>query len=144
MTAEADALRLSECLQELFKTQIAKNALFSTKGEMFILGYLYGKSSFATPGEISGAMNVSSARIAALLNALEGRGLVRRNVDPTDRRRVDVQLTDEGREILRAHQEKIYARLRKLAIELGEEDLREYIRLTMLIIKISQDSLEKE
>jgi len=140
MTAETDAILLLECLQELLKTSVAKNVLFSSKGEMFILGYLYGKASFATPSEISGAMNVSSARIAALLNTLEGRGLVRRNVDPSDRRKIAVLLTAEGREILRSHREKVYARLNALASELGEEDLKEYIRLTKRIVKISQSS----
>lgn len=49
-----------------------------------------------TPGELARASLVTTGAISQRLDRAEAAGLVRRSVDGTDRRRVDVGLTDAG------------------------------------------------
>lgn len=44
-----------------------------------------------------GDLHVSTARMAMIINGLEQKGFCKRNVVPNDKRRVTVELTDEGR-----------------------------------------------
>ena len=60
------------------------------KGEYFVLNYLLTHGSQAHPKELNREMAVSSARIAALLNHMEEKGLVIRKDDATDNRQVIV------------------------------------------------------
>jgi DNA-binding MarR family transcriptional regulator len=52
-------------------------------------------------GEIARAMNVDRTTMVALIDDLQGKGLVRRRQDPDDRRRNAVELTDAGRDTVR-------------------------------------------
>jgi DNA-binding MarR family transcriptional regulator len=52
-------------------------------------------------GEISRAMNVDRTTMVALIDDLQGKGLVRRRQDPDDRRKNAVELTDAGRDTVR-------------------------------------------
>src|ERR1700704_452353 len=49
-----------------------------------------------TAGQLAGATGLSSAATTTLLDRLEQRGLVRRFRDPTDRRKVLVEMTELG------------------------------------------------
>jgi DNA-binding MarR family transcriptional regulator len=52
-------------------------------------------------GEIARAMNVDRTTMVALIDDLQGKGLVRRRPDPEDRRKNAVELTDAGRDTTR-------------------------------------------
>ena len=52
-------------------------------------------------GEIARAMNVDRTTMVALIDDLQGKGLVRRRQDPDDRRKNAVELTDAGRHTVR-------------------------------------------
>jgi DNA-binding MarR family transcriptional regulator len=52
-------------------------------------------------GEIARAMNVDRTTMVALIDDLQGKGLVRRRQDPEDRRKNAVELTDAGRDTAR-------------------------------------------
>jgi DNA-binding MarR family transcriptional regulator len=58
------------------------------KGEGFVLHCLMHHSGMALPSEISSEMDVSSARVAAILNQLEQKKYVRREIDAADRRNI--------------------------------------------------------
>jgi DNA-binding MarR family transcriptional regulator len=59
------------------------------------------KSEAATAGEIAEAARLSPASVTAMLDDLERDGIVTRVRSDTDRRRVLVTLTDEGRSVLK-------------------------------------------
>ncbi len=52
------------------------------------------------PSELSDDLAVTRANISNLLNSLERAGRIRRSFDPTNRRRILVNLTAEGHEII--------------------------------------------
>jgi DNA-binding MarR family transcriptional regulator len=72
------------------------------RGEVGVLGALRiaGPPHRMSPTSLFKGLMLSSAGITSRLDRLEGRGLVRRTPDPTDRRAVKVELTEAGRKLL--------------------------------------------
>jgi DNA-binding MarR family transcriptional regulator len=67
--------------------------------EFDTLHALAGRGGRAAPSELAGDLDMAPNSITGRLDALDRRGFVRRTPSPTDRRRVDVELTDEGRAV---------------------------------------------
>ncbi|MGR6319585.1 MarR family transcriptional regulator [Micromonospora soli] len=61
------------------------------------LHVLAGRGGRAAPSEIAGDLRMAPASITARVDALVRRGFVRRIPSTVDRRRIDVELTDDGR-----------------------------------------------
>lgn len=97
-------------------------------GEFFALSLLLAGAP-SCPSELSRSMGVSSARIAALLKHLEQKGFIQRRADEFDERRVNVSLTDMGRELINERRREAIERVAAALRSLGEEDAREYVRL---------------
>ncbi|UCG25079.1 MAG: MarR family transcriptional regulator [Chloroflexota bacterium] len=55
------------------------------------------------PSEISDRQGVSRNTISSFIRNLEDEGLVERRLDPNDRRRFNISLTDSGRALVRQH-----------------------------------------
>ena len=82
-----------------------------------------------TPSELADRAWVSSARIANILRALEGKGWVEREHSKTDRRRVHVTVTDKGRQDLEIKRREFEDRTAAFLEQLGETDTQEMVRL---------------
>ena len=93
------------------------------KGENFLLSYL---------DEHGG----SAPRTAAMLRALEEKGMLRRCADSYDRRRVVVHLTELGRQTAEQMHTTLCAHVQRVLEQLGEQDSRELIRLLGRITEI--------
>ncbi|MEU9202997.1 MarR family transcriptional regulator [Streptomyces sp. NPDC048332] len=65
--------------------------------EFDTLHKLAGRGGKAAPSELAADLDLAPASVTGRLDALERRGFVRRRPSTTDRRRVDVELTEEGR-----------------------------------------------
>jgi len=98
-------------------------------GEIFMVMFLSEKRDSVLPSEISGAMDISSARVAAVLNSLEGKGLVTREIDRNDRRRILVKLTPAGREQAEEYDRMSLSSAAHMLELLGEEDAKELLRI---------------
>ncbi len=114
------------------------------KGEMFILNYLAMQGREILPSELSAVMGASSARIAAALNSLEHKGKIVRRMDDADRRKILVKITQNGRAQAEEARRAIQSRLQRIFMLLGEEDTKEYLRITNRIISISENELGME
>jgi DNA-binding MarR family transcriptional regulator len=96
------------------------------------------QGSSETQGAIAEALNYDKGQLVGLLDELEEAGLIKRQRDPTDRRRQTVQITLAGRKALE--------RLRRLSQQLEDEflaalDERERRDLYTLLQRLGEDHL---
>lgn len=131
MTANYEGLA-AELLQvnEAFLQDPTRRLLAQlTKGEYFVLNYLLTHQSRTHPAQLSRHMAVSTARVAALLGRMEDKGLLTRVPDPLNNRQVNVTLSPQGLEVIRAFRAQVLASAAQMLARLGPEDAREYLRL---------------
>ena len=93
------AMEFMENMHQFHKGKQHKPADDFLQGGAFILQYIYMSKREVLPSEISNEMSISTARIAAALGNLESKGLITRQIDKSDRRRILVSLTPEVEEI---------------------------------------------
>jgi DNA-binding MarR family transcriptional regulator len=72
-----------------------------TRGSHNVLQILGGTTEPLTPTEVSARLTVTSATVTGLLDTLETRGLAQRRPHPEDRRSTLVEITGEGRRLLK-------------------------------------------
>ena len=115
-------------LGELFQVAHQQHAPHVSQGERRVLHYLRHFDN-ARPSDISRALSISTARVAAVLRGLERKGEVRRIQQDDDRRCVKVQLTPAGN----ARLDRIYASMRAqmayILQALGAEDAQAFCRI---------------
>lgn len=99
------------------------------KGEFGVLVYLTNHRDGAGVGELTDYLRVTSGRTATTLNSLQKKGLIRRQTDSEDNRRILVFLTDEGRAQFDAERVRSVAGIAEFFSRLGEKDAREYMRI---------------
>ncbi len=115
----------------------------SMHGEHFVLSYISKHEGGVIPSEISNEMGISTARVAAALNNLEGKGLITRAIDEADRRRILVNLTGAGRAQVERHDQKIMMITTKMLQYLGENDAKEFLRIMKrLADKMPEDFMQ--
>lgn len=110
----------------------------ANKGELFVLHFLKLRGAKALPSELSAALNSSTARISAVLGALERKGQIERAIDPNNRRNILVTITGAGRERADAEWANIRETMTRIFAEMGEADTVEFTRLIKRFFALSQ------
>lgn len=111
----------------------------SNRGEDIVVKFVWKCGEHPTsPKNIAEHLNLSSARVAAILGSLEKKGLIVRDISPTDRRRITVTLTEKGREEANAKIQMMRKRMIKVFEEMGEEDTEQFIILMTKFVKIAK------
>lgn len=138
MMEESALLEMIENIQTLSKLTAHTPLTDLARGENFILAYLEKHGGTSIPCEISKDMEVSKARISATVHLLEDKQYIIREIDPSDKRRVRIRLTEAGKKYLVHRRRQTYENATFIFDSLGEDDLNEYIRLTNKIISIAK------
>ena len=99
------------------------------EGESFSLMYLLKKNDVVLPSEISKKMETTSARTSAILNSLEKKGEISRDIDPENRNNVLVSLTNSGRQRALDIMFQSQNLIKRVLSNMGERDAKEFIRL---------------
>ena len=136
-----------ELLTDIIETlmMIGKSKTFlqfqeSVKGEKNCLAVIFQNSGECSPGKIAEALDVTAARVAAILKSLESRGLVERFNDVKDKRKTFVKLTETGNAYVEQLGEILFGYAMLVVEKLGEADSVEFIRLLKKILVI-KDSI---
>lgn len=127
----------SEFMEKMHKLKKARpNHQFNETfhGEAFVIQFLSHRNGSALPSEISQAMGTSTARIAAALNSLEKKSLITRQIDPSDRRRILVDITPAGKDLAKERHQDMIGRTAKMLALLGEDDAKELTRIAGKLI----------
>jgi DNA-binding MarR family transcriptional regulator len=82
--------------------------------------------------------------LTSMLDRLEGRGLVHRELSPTDRRSFLVHLTAAGAELAEEVQRPVDALERRIRAELDPEDLRGFDRVMEAISRVTRVNVRTE
>ena len=120
------------------KSKAFLDVLQSVKGEKVLLIYLFDSGGTSTPGTLAQLLNVSAARIAAILKTLEGKNLIERITDGADKRRVTVKLTESGTQLVEGIRNQAFSRALEIFEKLGEEDSLEFIRIIKKIMEYEE------
>ena len=99
-----------------------------------------GETGGAWLSEMKDYLCVSKAAVSQMLGNLEARGFITRNTDPENRRTIIVKLTVEGREVIKRFECRLDSYIILLIEKLGENDMREMIRLIYRLADITKEN----
>lgn len=97
----------------------------SVQGQTYVVCYLSDGDKTVT--ELANLINVSTARMAVIVNNLEKQGKVERLNDPTDKRITKVHLTSKGNETIDCVREFLREKVEKAINILGEEEFDRFV-----------------
>ncbi|HEX7083847.1 MAG TPA: MarR family winged helix-turn-helix transcriptional regulator [Gaiellaceae bacterium] len=126
----------AKALRETFERRLAEAG--GSLGAWIVLDAL-SDGGFVSQKALAGRFQVDGATITHHVDRAEARGLVRRQVDPADRRVRRLELTDEGR--------RLYRRLLRIARELDativaglDEDAQAGLRRALETVRANLDA----
>ena len=111
----------------------------SQRGVGFVLCYLSEAKDEVIAGDLARELNVSTARIAALLKTMEKNGLIERHHAKADARQTVVEITPAGTEYSDKIKEQIFKKAELLLEKVGKEDMNEFIRISLKIKKALEE-----
>ncbi len=117
---------------ENFLEVVIKNQIFDfnrfnfmDRGIHFVLHYLdMNQDEDICAGDLVNILDVSSARVASLLNDLEQKEYVKREKDENDHRKVFIRLTEKGHQEIKDKTEKARKVFNYVADKVGIEKIR--------------------
>ena len=108
------------------------------RGEVLVMNYLFSRKNKVYPKDISKALMLTTARIAAILKNLEKHDMITRTQDSLDNRQTVVELTDTGLASISIRREKVVQTTAKMLEALGEEDAKAYIRIQKKLMNLEE------
>ena len=106
-------------------------------GEMAVMRLLHnGSRKKMTAGELSSKLSMTTSRIAAVLGSLEKKGLLERENDEIDRRRVLVSLTQAGDALCEKRRQHFMKKIGMMLHMMGD-DAPEFVRLLRRTFEIT-------
>jgi DNA-binding MarR family transcriptional regulator len=98
--------------------------------------------SFNTPG-IQSFLQVTKAAVSKIVNSLEKKGYVTRETNKANRRKIVVELTPAGEEVLNEAQASLDTVLGEIFERFGEDNTKHFITLLDLLSDIT-DAVQQE
>lgn len=139
MSTRKDAQEFMEKLYTSIPRFFYSELETTQRGFGFVLSYLEQADSEVNAGDLSKKLNVSTARIAALLKKMEQSGLITRRTSPKDARRTVVEITPSGIALVDGMREQTLHRMELLLAQVSKEDLETYIRISRQIKKVMDE-----
>jgi DNA-binding MarR family transcriptional regulator len=99
------------------------------------LAIIEGAGEPLAPSVIADRLMITTGSMTSLLDTLERRGLVQRKAHPSDRRRLLVQLTNEGQALVDTFLPEIVAVQTELVAGMSEADRAAAVRLSERLAK---------
>ncbi|MBQ3784178.1 MAG: MarR family transcriptional regulator [Lachnospiraceae bacterium] len=130
-------------LAELLNSKGNRNVLDSIRGEYGVLRYLTYVEDGIHAGELTKHLHVVPGRMTDILKSLEAKRLVIRKRDGEDMRRVRVFVTEKGKTEAKKKRDTIQREYQGMYKLLGEDDIKELIRLLQIILGYSERKKEK-
>lgn len=136
MDVKCDAERLMREFRTCTPKKIFSRVEETERGIGFILLMLENSGEEVIAGDISQKMNVSTARVAALLKKMEKNGLITRENSDKDARRTVVKITRKGMDTILEKRAEFLEKTELLIEKVGMKDLEEFIRISRKIREV--------
>lgn len=127
--------KLYSCMPRFFYSKLEA----TQRGFGFVLSYLEQTDKEVNAGDLSKKLNVSTARIAALLKRMEQGGFITRHTSQKDARRTVVEITPAGIALVDKMREQTLDRIELLLAQVSKEDLDTYIRISYQIKEVMNE-----
>lgn len=93
----------------------------------------------ATPSQLSEELGVTKGRITAIINSLTRKDMVRLEKVDGDRRKVDVRITEKGKNYIDEKLASTNAFLRSFIDKIGRKDAEELMRILNRTVEVMRD-----
>ena len=128
---------LYSLLAQLLNRKMNRTVQDSIRGEHGVLRYLMYVENEANVGLLSEKLHVVPGRMTDIIKSLESKGFIKRCKDEKDKRRVNVYITEKGRDEAEGKRNYIAEEYEGLFEILGKEDTKELIRLLKIVLSYS-------
>lgn len=108
-----------------------------SQGESGVLLYLLNINSNVSQSELSEKLEVTMPRIVAVINTLQKKELIEKNVDSTDKRKSIISITNKGKDNIIKKKEDAIKFIENVIKELDEQEIEQYIAISKKIERIS-------
>ena len=111
----------------------------------FVTLDLLAKEGAMTIGEVQKHVGVVPAQMSRVVRALEvqgGKGYVECSINPQDRRRVDISLTDAGREAYEKYRSARMSTMYETLSALAPEDRLDFMRMMRQLHKAFEEKIK--
>lgn len=108
------------------------------RGEANVLLFLANHEGRCLAGDIARGLGLSASRATIILNSLKKKGLIAKERDEMDKRKVYISLTKEGDEEVLRRREEVIVKFEEMFRELGQKDTEEYIRIMRRLFEIME------
>lgn len=112
-------------------------------GELFVMKAIEGNTDFpehnSPVSDLPKHLMISKPAMSQLLNGLEKKGYVFREIDQNDRRKISVTLTPKGQDILARTKEYADNMLDTVISRFGEENTKQLVELFTRLTDISEE-----
>lgn len=130
---------LYSLLAEFINRRTNRMVQDSLRGEYGVLRYLLFVEDKVNAGVLTERLHVVPGRMTDILNSLESKGLIVRHRDETDKRRVNVCITEMGKAEAVEKRKQIHREYQGMLKMLGREDTEELIRLLKIVLSYPGD-----
>lgn len=108
-----------------------------SQGESGVLLYLLNVKSNVSQSELSEKLGVTMPRIVTVINTLQKKELIEKNVDSTDKRKSIISITNKGKDNIIKKKEDAIKFIENVIKELDEQEIEQYIAISKKIERIS-------
>jgi len=103
----------------------------------------FAQEGYIKAADLSDMLELSRPSITRILNDLERRGFITRNIDKKDRRSINIELTEAGIEALEKANRRILGIAERLVVSLGDSDTDKLIELIDKLTEIYKEMPEE-
>lgn len=108
-----------------------------SQGESGVLLYLLNSNSNVSQSELSENLGVTMPRIVVLINTLQKKELIEKNLDSNDKRKSIISITNKGKDNIIKKKKDAIKFIENVIKELDEQEIEQYIDISKKIERIS-------
>ena len=136
-------MNYNEKAEEIFETVTKRKKYIDkvpsniSQGESGVLLYLLNSNNNISQSDLSEKLDVSIARIVAIINTLQKKELIEKKIDANDKRKTIISITEAGKEIITQRKKQAIQFIENVIKELDEKEIEQYIAINKKIEEIS-------